>query len=237
MNRHSSNAEHVRTLHLHPDVLADFLVRKPTSGRRSISKPTRLYKYTGIPVSGHARWSAKVMVQMLQVVGNMSGVANFSITTRGYSPPSQIREEIVTTGWAAFGSNVRSLTLVAPLRECNFPLNPALVFPTLEHLAIQLPCFNLVSSYNPDEATKLVRDLLVPFVNNHYSTLRSLELSLEIYGYSDVFTWFSGIHHLVFRHTPPPTFNQTHLLLSIRKFRAHRPSYYCVTRAYPEALR
>jgi hypothetical protein len=46
--------------------------------------------------------------------------------------------------------------------------------------------------------------MLVPFVNNHHSTLQSLELSFEVYGQSKSFTWFSGIRD--FPHSVKLTF-------------------------------
>jgi hypothetical protein len=131
------------------------------------------------------------MTQMLQLVGSMSEVADLRITTQGGSPRSQIRDQIVTAGWTAFGSTLRSLTLVVPLGERNFPLKPTLVFPTLEHLAIEVSC-----QWHHVDGTKLVHELLIPFINNHYSTLRSLALSLQMDNLSNVFSWWSGIRHL-----------------------------------------
>lgn len=191
---HPSNAQRVRTLHLRPDVLAHYLVRRSTSGRGSKTKTsmlTRLYKHIGVSIPEQDRWNTKVMSQMLQIVGNTSSVTDFSMTTQGYFPRSQFRKQIVIAAWTAFGSNLRSLTLVAPLFESKFPLDPTLVFPNLDQLSIELSC-----QYGRVDGTKLVENLLVPFMNNHHSTLRSLALSLQIEGLASPLPLFSGIRHL-----------------------------------------
>jgi hypothetical protein len=125
---------------------------------------------------------------MRQLVGSMTSVVDLRIATQGHSSHLQFRDQIVMAGWAAFGSSLRSLTLVAPLGDENFPLRPTLVFPNLEHLAIELSCLA--------DGTKLVRDLLVPFMNNHHSTLRSLELSLAVSDHSNASMWFLGMRRL-----------------------------------------
>ena len=184
MRRGTSSAQYVRTLHLYPDVLAEYLSRIKTS------LSARLYIHTIVPISVNHRNRETAMAQMLHLVGSMSHVTDFRIATQGDSPRSEFREQIVTVGWTAFGSTLRSLTLLVPLRERNFPLNPTLVFPTLEHLTIELSCRH----YSGD--TKIVYKLLIPFVNNHHSTLRSLVLSLPMDSHPDVFSWWSGICHL-----------------------------------------
>jgi hypothetical protein len=189
--RHSSNTQRVRTLHLYPDVLAEYLVRKPNyKGPKIPNVLSRLYTWTGIAASKHDKWTAKIKAQMKQLVGSMSAVVDLRIATQGRSSRSPFRDQIVMAGWAAFGSTLRNLTLVAPLSEVNFPLTPTLVFPNLEHLAIKLSCFGLA------DGTNLVRDLLVPFINNHHSTLRSLELSLAVSDHTSASVWFCGMRRL-----------------------------------------
>jgi len=189
----TSNAQHVRTLHLYPDVLAEYLSRIPIPVRKPktmIRLSARLYKHTSVLSTNHRSREA-IVAQMLQLVDSMSRVTDFRIATRGDSPHSEFREQIVNAGWTAFGSTLRSLTLTVPLREPHFPLKPTLVFPTLQHLAIELSC----RRFHVGD-TKIVHELLIPFVNNHHSTLRSLVLSLQMDSHADVFSRWSGICHL-----------------------------------------
>jgi hypothetical protein len=76
-------------------------------------------------------------------------------------------QTMIATGWSTFGSTLRRLKLHLP-HYCFFVSTmPKLVFPCLEELDITL------------DASIFLRDRVVPFINDHHSTLRSLELSFE----------------------------------------------------------
>jgi hypothetical protein len=80
-----------------------------------------------------------------------------------------IMQTVINTGWATFGSTLRRLKLHFP-HYCYSALGPtmpsttALVFPHLEELDIASYTF------------KFLHDQVIPFINNHHSTLKVLTL-------------------------------------------------------------
>jgi hypothetical protein len=78
-----------------------------------------------------------------------------------------IMETLINTAWATFGSTLRRLKLHFPHYCYSAPTMPstmALVFPRLEELDI--------ASYTID----FLRDQVIPFINNHHSSLKVLTL-------------------------------------------------------------
>jgi hypothetical protein len=78
-----------------------------------------------------------------------------------------IMQTVINTGWATFGSTLRRLKLHFPhycYSVSTMPSTLALVFPRLEELDIASYTF------------KFLREQVIPFINNHHSTLKVLTL-------------------------------------------------------------
>ena len=78
-----------------------------------------------------------------------------------------IMQTVIGTGWATFGSTLRCLKLNLPHYCYYVSAMPKLVFPCLQELDITL------------SAGVFLRDRVVPFINDHHSTLQSLKLSFD----------------------------------------------------------
>lgn len=74
---------------------------------------------------------------------------------------------VMEIDWNAFGSTLGHLVLFLSLDGYRYAITPTLLFPALQNLKI---------SSNEDDTTrdgtKVFRDLLIPFINNHHSTLK-----------------------------------------------------------------
>jgi hypothetical protein len=76
-----------------------------------------------------------------------------------------ISQTVITTGWATFGSTLRRLKLNLPHYCYSISAMPStLVFPRLEELDITL------------SALEFLHDRVIPFINDHHSTLQTLKI-------------------------------------------------------------
>lgn len=78
----------------------------------------------------------------------------------------------IHAAFASLGSNLRELIMDASLESLSHAVGPDLVFNSLEVLLIRF-----CKSYKLPHAAKVLRDIVVPFINNHQSTLRSFDLA------------------------------------------------------------
>jgi hypothetical protein len=94
---------------------------------------------------------------------------------------------------ATFGSTLRSLALNLPPNSYRYALTPSPIFPRLKHLSIAL----MFTEFGPcNDISDLLRDLLVPFVNDHHPTIEHLNMSFTTYCHFDVSPYLRGIRHL-----------------------------------------
>ncbi|KAF8236955.1 hypothetical protein L208DRAFT_1390023 [Tricholoma matsutake] len=174
--------------------MAQYLSVKESNVLTTIIKLIRRYKDS--PHFEHDTWPVKAET-LIQTIGSMSNVREFSLCSSPMSPVivPRLRDlkyflrTAVNSGWATFGSTLRSLTLNLSLEGYRCVLTPTLLFPNLEALSITL---SELINLRDDSDSKLVHDLLVPFINIHHSSLQSLKLVLHI----DVSSCLLRIRHL-----------------------------------------
>lgn len=112
---------------------------------------------------------------MIQVIAGMKNVTEFVLIRCQHCcdlPDLVAFLPVVQTGWATFGHGLRHLVLDITLEGCEYVLPPSLTFPHLEQLS-----FALSKAYRTTDCTKIMINILLPFINSHHSTLDSLELS------------------------------------------------------------
>ena len=191
----------IRTLSLRPDVAAYYLPRVPFGPKRepklrnailkflrrfrakdsspappvpTVPPPTppsrRAVRYTELASDLVARMSN---VEELNVEGlwglsdGPAGLRSICCGRRNFIDLEYTMQTMIATGWSTFGSTLRRLKLHLP-HYCFFISSmPTLVFPCLEELDITL------------DISIFLRDRVVPFINDHHSTLQSLKLSFE----------------------------------------------------------
>jgi len=180
----SSNEWRVRNLHLLPP-----LVSKPQFEPAANKGPK------SVLTRKHVRWLrvdvAQPITYILQVIRGMSNVKELTLNTEYPvgSPDLVHFLPVVSAGWTTFGATLRSLTLAVPLEGYCHVLTPSMVFPSLEAFTLRL-----FARYLTTDGTKIACDLLVPFVNNHHSTLQSFYLwSGDL---CDVSPFLHGIRYL-----------------------------------------
>lgn len=82
---------------------------------------------------------------------------------------------VMEIDWNAFGSTLGHLVLFLSLDGYRYAITPTLLFPALQNLKI---------SSNEDDTTrdgtKVFRDLLIPFINNHHSTLKWVQVLVVV---------------------------------------------------------
>ena len=140
---------------------------------------------------------------LLQVISSMSNVREFILCISHMWPRDfpRLRDleyllrKVVTAGRLTFGNTLRSLTLNLSLEGYQYALTPTLLFPHLEALSITLSTLEPTS-----DGRKLLRDLLIPFINTHHSTLQSLTLVLSAFGKTDLSPCLFDICHLPHLH-------------------------------------
>ena len=186
--RRSPHAQRVRMLHLYPDVMAQYLSIKENNVLSMIL--TRIRRW---PLLGRDPRSTAKTEMLLQSIGSMSNVRQFILCNSHIWQPhprdlGYLLRMVVTTGRATFGNTLRSLTLNLSLEGYHYALTPALLFPNLEALSVTLSMTS--------DGRKLLRDLLIPFINVHHSTLLSLALVLGTFGETDLSPYLLEIHHL-----------------------------------------
>ena len=127
-------------------------------------------------------------------VSNVQGLTLYAprwFRLMSHSNSFELLSPIVTAGWAALGPNLRSLALGnIPLGHFHVAVTPTLLFPSLEELTISLTDTEVINGREP------VCNILIPFINNHHSTLKSLQLSFVQYRNWNIDFSLLGICHL-----------------------------------------
>jgi hypothetical protein len=188
----------IRTLNLRPDVAAYYLPpfrpKREPKLRNAILKFLRRFQAkdsspalvpTVPPPTPPSRKGVRYAKLASDLVARMSNVEELNVEglwghVDGFAGPRSIccgrrnlidlehtMQTMIATGWSTFGSTLRRLKLHLP-HYCFFVSTmPTLVFPCLEELDITL------------DSSIFLGDRVVPFINDHHSTLQSLELSFE----------------------------------------------------------
>ncbi|KAF9457813.1 hypothetical protein BDZ94DRAFT_1325960 [Collybia nuda] len=101
----------------------------------------------------------------------------------------------IHAAFTCVGRSLRELVLDASLEALGCALNPSLIFTGLETLVIRF-----CKSYRLPPAVKVLRDTVIPFVNNHHSTLRTFDLAEPNFKVTvdfDVTALFFGMTHFL----------------------------------------
>lgn len=195
--RHSPHAHRVHTLYLYPDAMAQYLSVKKSNVLTKVLQ--RIRQTTNSPPAEHDT-RVEALLQSIKGMSNMRElVLRTTFRTLVHLPRSRDLEyllrTVISTGQTTFGNSLRSLTLNLAPESYYYALTPSLLFPNLEDLRIIL-----LSSPLPEpswtDGRKLLRDILVPFINTHYFTLKSLTLIMALYGTNDISTCLCNIHHI-----------------------------------------
>jgi hypothetical protein len=101
---------------------------------------------------------------------------------------------IMACGSSTFGSILRGLTLTLSYESYVYALTRTVVFPGLEDLSLRMSW----SSCRPvNDGPNLMRNLLIPFLHNHDSTLHSLKLGFTAHiPLASISSDLVGMHHL-----------------------------------------
>jgi hypothetical protein len=152
---------------------------------------------SGSVVSEPDSWSVKAEV-ITKIIRNMSNVQELTFCPSYPRPDSlphlrdveYVLRIVAANAWTSFGSSLMSLTVKLSYEGYFSVLTPTLVFARLERLSVTLSEVNRTSDH-----TKLMCDLLIPFINNHHSTLRCLRLALISY-HLNISPCLLGVHRL-----------------------------------------
>jgi hypothetical protein len=180
----------IRTLNLRPDAAREpklrnailkFLYRfqakdpSPTLGP-TVPPPTppsrQAVRYAKLASDLVARMSnvEELKMEGLWVSDGLAASRSICCGRRNLIDLEYMMQTMISSGWSTsgFGSTLRRLKLHL-LHYCFFFVltMPTLVFPCLKELDITL------------DISIFLRDRVVPFINDHHSTLQSLELSFE----------------------------------------------------------
>lgn len=139
-------------------------------------------------ITGRHSATTQATAAMVEVISEMTNLTEYVHRCRDCLdlPDLVTFLPVVKTGWTVFGHNLRVLILNVVLEGCEYILSPSLTFSRLETLII-----NISKAYRTTDCSKIISNLLVPFVNNHHTTLRSFEVSS--YDYFDLCVLFGGL--------------------------------------------
>jgi hypothetical protein len=173
--------------------MAEYLIQQP------ILVLDHTTRSSGPPISRPSALVGRAEL-LLQVIGSMPKVKKLIMftTMKPTSPRMRAFEFcmriIMACGCATFGSTLRSLTLRLTYEGYMYSLKPTLVFPVLEELSIQI-------AWSPNrpinDGANLMRNLLMPFLNNHHSTLQFLRLGFASFSpLTNISSHLLGMRHL-----------------------------------------
>lgn len=113
---------------------------------------------------------------VLNAVSMLSNVTTFYIKCHHDDKHSSftLTLPVIETGWSAFGATLRNLTLDVPLQTLQAILYPSLHLKVLEDISMKL---FVVESDKAPPIVALINSYVVPFVNKHRATVRSLSFS------------------------------------------------------------
>ncbi|KAH9481283.1 hypothetical protein JR316_0005805 [Psilocybe cubensis] len=157
-----SNSNTVTTL------LNDF-ERLDIAPQRRRAFPSQLMNSYTLPVDAVHKNVLRIFKQMINLTSLRIVLDKGEL--RHFKPPSST---YFSVGWATFGSNLKSLDLRIPLEyiENVLPANGA-ILTNLQNLSLQI----IRESITTDASTVFLEKIL-PFVNAHSSTLRSLSFDI-----------------------------------------------------------
>ncbi|EDR06752.1 uncharacterized protein LACBIDRAFT_299600 [Laccaria bicolor S238N-H82] len=183
-------ARRVRTLHLRPHLFG-----KPLAfhGQKKSLSQSLLRKLSKEEKQSAA--TAKASVQLLRSITNLTNLVTLNLECQNYPVDDyndfKLAIPFITNGWLAYGSVLRTLSLKIPLEACKECLPPSLRLPSLEDLSI-----HIFTAYLTTDATKLVRSVLVPFVNRHSLTIESLTISTPMAFNYNISPMFGELEYL-----------------------------------------
>jgi len=110
---------------------------------------------------------------MMQIIRRLSGVTSLILSSSKAVdlPDFRLLLPVVRAGWSTFGSNLRTLLVDLSLEGICLAISPSTTFPRLEDLHIVLS-----SAYHTTDPSSILTGSIAPFINNHHSTLCSLQL-------------------------------------------------------------
>lgn len=109
---------------------------------------------------------------MVQVVHGLFGVTSLEVSWHWVGRDFSPFLSVIQAGWATFGATLRRLILDVSLETSEYVVSASVVFPRLEALQA-----TITDAY-PLPTAPVVRELLATFINNHQSTLSSLDLRI-----------------------------------------------------------
>lgn len=172
-------AERIRCLSLKPAdfgviLFGDATERQDVQELRTSTFRTRIVNRKKRAITQPVSPSLAKAQTLLEIIRTATKVANFKIQCHGrdYFPGFQLSTTFLTTGWTAFGSNLRALTLDIPVEAIQLALPPSLFLDNLEELTL-----DLAVAYRSTETTTQMCTSLLPFINRHSNTLKSFNVT------------------------------------------------------------
>ncbi|KDR76141.1 hypothetical protein GALMADRAFT_247352 [Galerina marginata CBS 339.88] len=141
----------------------------------------------------HAMPTHLALRNVLKIMRQMTSLTSFRVEIRGEEHWyfKEISADFFAPGWAAFGVNLRTLELRIPLEDMAKVLPPVgtATLTSLETLYVQIIRASLTTS----EGAIIMKQLL-PFVNHHRRTLKSL--TLDVAEQTNLSPFLLGLHHV-----------------------------------------
>ncbi|KAF9458158.1 hypothetical protein BDZ94DRAFT_143841 [Collybia nuda] len=179
-------AQRARILRLWPQIIPTL-----SSSHRYLPRRTRYKNIITRVIKREPSPSAQAMSNMLQVLSGLKNLTDLDLIRCQHCldlPDLITFLPVVNMGWVTFGHNLQRLALDITLEGCEYILSPSLTFPRLEKLV-----FALSQAYRTTDSRKIMKNILVPFINRHCLTLNSLEFSS--YDYLDLCGMLGALQH------------------------------------------
>lgn len=128
------------------------------------------------------------MHTVLRLINNLTEVTTVRVEVSLYGQCTQVIR-CISSGWGAFGSNLRCLNLDIVLEIFASALPPSLLLETLQELTITLS-----TAYRTTDAHALMHGVVVPFIDKHRFTLTSL--SIDTWEFVNLTVIFGSLLHI-----------------------------------------